>query len=281
MPPACSFIFAEGGYAVIKEKLIVHQFYGGHDITVIPISDVHLGSPECREEEFRQFIASVAETPNVYLTLGGDLIDNGTRSSVTNPFRATIPPHLQKREMSNILAPVRDRILCLVPGNHELRSGKDADDCPLYDIACKLDLEHLYREDIAFLKIQLGIKENSKGNKPAPEQHPTYVLVVSHGNGGGMLPGSAVNRGQRFGYVFDGMDLLVLGHTHVPYNIKYEKVRIDTRNNTVSEEAFRVLCATSWLEYGGYAVRKGLNPAAFAEQTCILSGKEKKIRITM
>ena len=261
--------------------IIVHRMYGGHDIVIIPVSDTHLGSPECREEEFRRFISSVAETPNVYLTLGGDLIDNGTRGSVTNPFRATMPPHIQKREMANILFPVRDRILCLVPGNHERRSGKDADDDPLYDIACKLDLEHLYREDLAFVKIQLGIEKNEAGNRPGTYQRPTYVLVVSHGNGGGMLPGAAVNRGQRFGYVFEGMDLLVLGHTHVPYNIKYSKIRIDPRNNVVSEQPFKVLCATSWLEYGGYAMRKGLNPSAFAEQTCVLSGKNKNIRITM
>ena len=63
---------------------------GGHDITVIPVSDVHLGSPECMEQDFISFIDSVAKKPNVYLILGGDLIDNGTKSSVTNPFRASL-----------------------------------------------------------------------------------------------------------------------------------------------------------------------------------------------
>jgi len=242
---------------------------------------VHLGARECREEEFRKFVASVANTPNVYLTLGGDLIDNGTRGSVTNPFRATMPPHIQKREMANILFPVRDRILCLVPGNHERRSGKDADDDPLYDIACKLDLENLFREEFAIVKIQLGKTDYGNGIRTNSKFRPTYTCVVSHGNGGGMLPGAAINRGQRFGYIFDGCDLLVLGHTHVPYNIKYAKIKIDPHNNKVTEEYFKVLCATSWLEYGGYAARKGLTPAAFAEQTCVLSGKHKNIRITM
>lgn len=72
--------------------MIQHQFYGGHDITIIPISDVHWGSPECMEQEFISFINTVKETPNVYLVLGGDLIENGTRSSVGDSvFRQTMP----------------------------------------------------------------------------------------------------------------------------------------------------------------------------------------------
>lgn len=264
---------------IAQEQMIVHQFYGGHDIKIIPIADVHLGARECMEDRFRQFIRMVEGTPNIYLTMGGDLINNSTRSSVGSPFTEVMPPHIQKREMANILAPVRDRILCFVPGNHEMRSRKDADDCPVYDIAAKLDLEDLYREDVAYVKVQLGLREYGKGHRPKADYRPTYTLVVAHGNGGGMLPGAAVNRGQRFGYVFSGMDLLVLGHTHVPYNIKYKKINIDSRNNTVSEESFKVVCATSWLEYAGYPVQKLLSPTAFAEQTVVLSGKGKCIEI--
>lgn len=183
--------------------LIVHQFYGGHDITIVPVADVHLGAPECKEQEFIKFIADVKDTPDLYLILGGDLVNNGTRSSVgVSVYRDTMPPHQQKREMANILAPVRDRILCAVPGNHEFRATKEADDCPMYDIMAKLDLEHLYRENIAFMKIQLGKEDRNYSS----EYRPTYVLTVVHGNGGGILTGGAVNRAERFGYVIDGMD---------------------------------------------------------------------------
>ena len=157
-------------------EMIQHQFLGGHDITIVPISDVHLGSPNCMEQEFIKFIDQVRNTPNMYLILGGDLIDNGTKSSVTNPFRATMPPSQQKKEMAKILEPVRDRILCIVPGNHERRSGKDADDDPCYDIAAKLDLETLYRENIAFVKIELGVKETASGAMKAGKFPSTSPL---------------------------------------------------------------------------------------------------------
>lgn len=255
--------------------MIQHQFLGGHDITIVPISDVHLGSPGCMEQEFISFVKTVKDTPNMYLVLGGDLIDNGTRSSVTNPFRATMPPSQQKKEMANILSEVRDRILCFVPGNHERRSGKDADDDPSYDIACKLDVEDRYRENIAFLRIQMGDQSmNGLTN-------PTYVLVVTHGAGGGMLTGGAVNRGERFGYVLDGCDALIIGHTHKPYITQPAKLAIDARNNKVSIKPFKVICSTSWLDWGGYAAQKMLSPSSFAPQVITLQGKRKEIRVEM
>ena len=260
-------------------ELIQHQVTGGHDITIIPISDVHLGSPECMEQEFISFIKSVKETPNVYLILGGDLIDNGTKSSVTNPFRATMPPSQQKREMANILSEVRDRCLCFLPGNHERRSGKDADDDPVYDIAAKLDLESLYRENIAFLKIQLG-KEG--GQTVAGKDRPTYVIAVTHGSGGGILTGGAVNRSERFGYIFSGMmDALVVGHTHKPYTTQPGKIHIDPHNNKVSIKPFKVISSTSWLSWGGYAAQKMLLPTTHCLQKLTLKGDHKEIIVTM
>ena len=254
---------------------------GGHDITIIPISDVHLGSEECMEQEFISFIKSVKETPNLYLILGGDLIDNGTRSSVSDIFRATMSPSQQKKEMANILRDVSDRILCFVPGNHERRSGKDADDDPVYDIAAKLDLEHLYRENIAFVKIQLGNKERESGKMTAGYQRPTYTLVITHGAGGGIYTGAAVNRNERFGYVIDGMDALIVGHTHKPFTTQPGKIKIDPYNNKVSIKPFKVVCATSWLEYGGYAARGMMLPATHCLQTMTLRGDCKEIVVTM
>lgn len=264
-------------------EMIQHQFYGGHDIKVIPIADVHLGSPECKEQEFIKFIDKIAQEENTYLILAGDLIDNGTRSSVTDPFKAKMPPSQQKREMANILSKVHDKILCFVPGNHERRSRKDADDDPVYDIAAKLDLENLYRENIAFLKIQLGQKNVKSGF-----YRPTYTIAVTHGAGGGILTGAAVNRSERFGYIFEGLDALIVGHTHKPYVTQPGKLSVDSHNNKITIKPFKVISATSWLDYGGYAAQKMLLPSSFCPNSLTLRGKGdrskaeyKEILVTM
>ena len=256
-------------------ELIQHQFYGGQDITIWPVFDLHNGSPECMIQEFIKFINRVAETPNMYLILGGDLIDNGIKSSVTNCFKATIPPSQQKREVANILAPARDRILCFVPGNHE-RRNKDVDDDPVYDIASKLDCEHLYRENIAFIKIQLGVEGAKNG-----DIRPTYVLVVTHGSGGGRLSGSSLNRNEQFGYTIDGADALITGHCHKPMTSQPGKIVIDPRNNVISIKPFKVIVATSWLEYGGYAARGMFSPTTHCLNSLTLCGDHKEMIVRM
>lgn len=254
-------------------EMIIHKF-PNEDITIYPIADVHLGSQECMESEFIQFVNMVKETPNVYLVLGGDLIDNGVRNGLTNVFRATMPPSQQKREMANILAPVRDKILCAVSGNHERRSGKDVDDDPTYDILTKIDKEECYRENMAFMKLQFG--EIAGGGL----RNPTYTLVVTHGAGGGQLTSGAVLRGERFAYAVDGMDALIIGHTHKPFVTNPGKIVIDKFNNIVSVKPFKVINMTSWLKYGDYAAQKMLLPSTHSLQTLTLRGNRKEMVVS-
>lgn len=256
-------------------QLIVHKFPERRDITIVPLADVHIGSPECMEEEFVDFISMVSETPNVYLALAGDLVDNATRNSIGSVFTQRYRPADQKKLIAKLLEPVRDRILVGTQGNHEARSMKDADDCPLYDIMCKLDIEHLYRENIAFVKIQMG------NNQHGGDKNPTYILAVTHGNGGGMLTGSAVNRNERFGYVIDGIDALITAHTHKPVISSPGKIKINPQQNMAYVVPFKVVTATSWLNYGGYAAKKMLLPASHCLQTMTLKGRKKEIIVTM
>lgn len=255
--------------------LIKYHFDKNDDIEIYPISDVHLGAAEHMDVEWDSFCSHILEKPNAYITLGGDLINNSTRNSVANVFEETMRPREQKKRMAEMLEPIKSRILCAVTGNHERRSAKDADDDPTYDIMCKLDLEDIYRENIAFVKIQIG---DVKGTGTA---NPTYTIVVTHGAGGGMLTGGSVNRNERFGYVIDGMDCLIVGHTHKPFVTQPSKLKIDPFNNKVSLRPFKVVSSTSWLNYGGYAAQKMLIPSSHAIQNVRLCGDHKDIKVTM
>lgn len=262
-------------------EMIVHQFDTPDDIVIYPISDVHLGAMEHMERQWSQFCIDLLEQPNAYITLGGDLINNATRTSVSNVFDETMRPREQKKIMVEMLTPIKDRILCAVTGNHERRSGKDVDNDPTYDIMTKLDLEHLYRENIAFIKIQIGKRKNEKGQWKTSAERPVYTLCVTHGAGTGMLTGSSVNRTERFGYLLDGCDIFISGHTHKPYVTQPSKIKIDTRSNKVTIVPFKVVSASSWLNYGGYAAQKLLNPTSHAKQIITLSGYKKDIKIEM
>lgn len=256
--------------------LITHDFDKG--IKIYPIADVHLGAMEHAEVEWQEFIKKV-ENENAYLILAGDLLNNAVRSSkFANPFDERYRPREAKRLMVEYLKPIRDRILCIVSGNHERRTMRDDDQDLTYDICTKLDLEHLYRENIAYMCVHCGKRRIKNVNR----FHGAYTFAVTHGAGGGIYTGATVNRNERFGNVIDGLDCLITGHNHKGFVSKPAKIVIDTRNGTVKMSHYTVVCCVSWLNYGGYAARGMLLPAQVCDpqEITLLSGREKKIITT-
>ena len=100
-------------------EMIAHRF--NSDIVIYPISDVHLGSLEHNEEEWKKFVEMIKDDPKAYIILAGDLMNNTTRSSVSNIFDEVMRPRTQKKKLIEYLTPIKDRILCAVSGNHERR----------------------------------------------------------------------------------------------------------------------------------------------------------------
>lgn len=238
-------------------EMITHEF--NQPISIFPISDVHFGALEHKEKEWTEFCEMVKRTPNAYVILGGDLINNNTRSSVGSPWDDTIRPREQKKRMVEFLTPIKDRILCCVTGNHEARSMKDVDDDITYDIMTKLDLEHLYRQNMAFMKVSLGRRKDD--NTPIQ----SYTFAVTHGSGGGIYTGATVNRNERFGNVIDGLDCLVVGHTHKGTVTKPSKIVIDRKNNKVTMSHYTVISMVSWQNFGGFALKKMMLPSQVAD----------------
>lgn len=253
--------------------LIEHKFPG--DIIIYPVADVHLGAIEHAEEAWQAFLKRV-ESEDAYLILAGDLLNNSTRNTrFANPFDEVLRPREAKRRMVAYLEPLRDRILCVVSGNHEARTSRDDDQDLCYDICTKLDIEHLYRENIVYMAVSLGQRTNE--NKP----NQTYAFAVTHGAGGGIYTGASVNRDERFGNVIDGLDCLVTGHVHKGFVTKPAKVRIDVRNHRVSLSHYVVVSCVPWLNYGGYAARSMLLPAQVCDpQKLHLSSSHHHKKIT-
>lgn len=254
-------------------NVIVRRFDSA--IKIACISDVHYGALEHMEREWKAFIQAVLADPNLFLILNGDLINNNTRSSVGSPWDDTVRPREQKKQMVELLTPIKDRILCCTSGNHERRSLKDADDDPTYDIMTKLDLEDVYRQNAAFLKLQLG-NHDTKTDKA----NVAYMFAVTHGAGGGIYTGATVNRNERWGNVIEGLDCLIVGHTHKGTVSRPSKLVFDPYNNKVTLKDYLVVSSVAWQNYGEYALQKMLLPATTGKpQILHLSDKEKHIEV--
>ena len=254
---------------------IVKDCEAQKDITIYPICDLHYGSRQFMGKKWDAFVSRICSENNSYIVVAGDLMNNALKSSVSNVYEETCRPAEQKRWLAEQLEPIKGKILCGCGGNHERRSTKDADDDPLYDVFCKLDVEERYRENAAFLILRIGGGDNSKTSKT----RPTYTFCVTHGSGGGMYIGSSGNKLERYGSIIDGLDCLVTGHTHKPLTFPVGKLRIDPQNKKVSQTQFTVVQATSWLEYGGYPIQKMLTPTAHCLAEIRLSAVGKQIRV--
>jgi predicted phosphodiesterase len=236
-------------------------------LTLYPISDVHWGAAECMEREFRAYIKQIQDDPNAAVMLGGDLINNGIKSSVTNVYEEKCSPHQQKKDMIALLEPIKHKIIAAVRGNHEYRTVKETCVDVMDDIASQLGLCDEYAEDAAFIKISLGEKNNKK---PA-----TYMIYLAHGSGGGSLLGSGLSRQDGYQLSIEGVDISITGHTHKPTKTPSGRLIFDSHNNNIIRNNTLIFVCTAWLTYGGYAERAQMKSTAFYPDTIRLDGTKK------
>lgn len=236
-------------------------------LTLYPIGDVHYGARECREKQFTDYIQRIKVDDHAAVILLGDLINNSIRSSVANVYEEKYTPGQQKRDMIEMLRPIGDKVICAVEGNHERRSARECDVDITRDMCDAIGCGTAYAPDMAFLKVSVGRKHNGK---PA-----TYMFLVTHGAGGGVLLGSGVNKPDAMQVRIDGIDGSISGHTHKPMKVRSLRMVFDSRNNNVVLTDTMIFVCTSWLEYGGYAAQKMLPPTAFHPDTIRLDGREK------
>jgi predicted phosphodiesterase len=241
-------------------------------LTLYPISDVHWGSAECMEREFQAYLKKVQDDPFAAVLLAGDLINNGVKSSVTNVYEEKYTPHQQKKDMIELLEPIKHKIVAGVRGNHEYRCVKETSTDVMDDIFTKLCLDDAYAVDAGFVKISLGEKKGCKSGNGNPV---TYMVYLSHGSGGGALLGSGLSRQDSYHMVIEGIDISVTGHVHKPMKTLSARYVFDPHNNKVIRRNTMLFICTSWLEGAGYPERSQLKPTAFYPDVIRLSGKEK------
>lgn len=233
-------------------------------INVYPLGDLHIGSGEFDFDQWGKWKQVVMRDEFGYVVMIGDMLDNGLKCSKTNAFDATMSPFDQKIWLKDQLKPIAGKILGAVPGNHELRSKYVADDCPLYDVMAKLDIEDRYRDNMAFIKVSLGEK-----NK---DRQFSYTMALAHGASRGKT--------DRFKYAIDGLDVFITGHTHQPESDFPSKIVIDSHNEKVTMQGFKHITVPSFQKFGGYVLRDMYLPQDNRIfPTIRLSGEEKGVEV--
>lgn len=245
---------------------IVHSFPNNDHIKIYFSSDMHVGHRNFDEKQWHDF-EKLLQEPDTYVIFAGDQMEYATPRSRSSMYETVMHPREVKQWWIDHLKPyAKDKLLCLVDGNHEWnRASREADAYPLYDIAYKLDIEERYRSEAAFVDVGVG-RVTHGGNLGKTFR---YIFRVCH---------KATNQ-VKFGTAdaFDGIDIFVAGHTHQPLDKPLGKMVYNQQKKCVYKKTVENFVCGSFLTYGGYAERDGMRPPAEKTWSVELCGTKKRI----
>ena len=237
-------------------------------IEIHPMADLHIGDNMCDFKSVMERIEYIRKTPNAYCILDGDLMDTAIASSIGDTYGANLQPMEQLKQCVKIFEPIKDKILAVLPGNHENRVYK-SDGVDLTEIMCsQLGIPERYSPTTALLFIRFGRQTSRRHHRPF-----LYTAYVTHGSGGGRREGGKVNRLADLASIVDA-DIYIHAHTHLPLIFKESFFRVSGSNSSVALVDKLFVNTAASLDYGGYGDKAGFKPASKSSPVIYLNGLE-------
>ncbi len=240
-----------------------------------PLADWHIGDAMSDWKLIQKTIKHIQETPNAYCILGGDLMDTAVAASIGDTYAANLQPMQQLEACAKIFEPIKDKILCIVHGNHENRVYKSDGIDMTAIMAAQLGLADKYSPTTALLFLSFG-KNKDYAQSTNHARKICYAVYVTHGSGGGRKEGGKINRLADYATIVDA-DVYICGHTHLPASFKTGFVRTNYKARTTENVTKLFVNTASALDYGGYGDVQGYKPGSKDNPVIYLSGRERKI----
>lgn len=242
-------------------------------LTIIPISDVHIGDKTADLKAFKEVLERIKNEPNTYTILNGDLCNMALKNSKSDIYVEEMSPMEQINKVITFLEPIKDKILVMSSGNHEERTERETGIDITYLVAKQLGIERVYSRSWWYLYLSFG--ENPRNKHPM-----LYTITGYHGSGGGgRKSGGKINRLEEMSNVVIA-DLYLMGHTHKPITTKGVIFTPDYQHKSIVKKELYYLMSNSFLEYeGGYGERMGMMPSNTTITEAQLDGHKKKIKL--
>lgn len=241
-------------------------------IEIHPMADLHIGDAQCDYKGILERLEHIKNTPNAYVILDGDLMDTAIANSVGDTYGAKLQPMEQLKHCVKLFEPIKDRILCVLPGNHERRVMR-SDGIDTTAIMCaQLGLQDRYSDTTALLFVRFG-KQIGKKSHGRPQ---LYTIYATHGAGGGRKEGGKINRLADLSCIVDA-DIYVMGHTHMPAILKEGFFRVSGQNSSVAQVDKLFVNTAASLNYGGYGDTAGFKPASKCAPVIYLNGHKREM----
>lgn len=245
-------------------------------------SDWHIGDVHCDVKQIKEEISAVAEKKNAFVILNGDLMNNATKTSVSDCYAEKMPPQQQIDTLVDLLEPIKDKILMITQGNHEVRTYRN-DGIDLTSIvASRLGLLDKYVREGGVLFLRFG--RVSRGNKetqnPNNVRKMCYSIYATHGSGGGRKEGAKAIRLADMASIVD-CDVYIHSHTHLPLAMKQAFYRTSVPNSTVAFVEKLFVNTAAKLKYGGYGQSGEFKPSSRSNPIILLSGEKREMVVNL
>lgn len=237
------------------------------EVKIIPLFDLHLGSELCDVKTIKDYLKKDA-----FFVLGGDLIDNGIKDSITNVYHQELTPQEQLDLLVDLFKPYAQRIIGIISGNHELRTDRTVGIDLLRVFSQLIDRENYYDPNSLVLSLRFG--KNRHGKKL------NYTMYVLHGWSSARTSGGKINALQELRKVII-TDIYLMGHGHLKGMVCEDIFLPDPFNKKIMRLKQYFISAGSFVEYGDYAERKGRTIPQLGAPIITLSGKEKNVSISI
>ena len=246
-----------------------------NEIDILPVADYHWADPNSDHDKIVADLTYIKEHENCFCVLNGDLMDCAIASSIGDTYGASLSPMEELRVCTELFAPIANKILCVVPGNHEARHYR-TNGIDLTELMCRqLGIEDRYSSTTALIFIRFGETSGRTHNRKV-----AYTMYVSHGNGGGRKEGGKIQRLVDLSTIVDA-DIYFCGHTHLPAMLKDGFARPNMANSSITYGTRLYVNTSAKLNYGGYGDTQGFKVPCTDTPIIHLSGTRKEMRATL
>ena len=242
------------------------------EVEIHTLADLHIGDKFSNKDGIAERIEYIKNTPNAYCILNGDLMNNATKTSISDCYAEELTPMEQVERCVELLEPIKDKILAMTSGNHEKRTyNKEGIDITKL-VAMQLRIADRYSPTtcIVFLRVGKAIANHGRDGGQI-----CYTLYCNHGSGGGRKEGAKAIRLADMASIIDA-DIYIHSHTHLPMIMKQGYFRVSLSNSSVAKVDKLFVNTSAMLEYGGYGEQFEFKPSSQESPVIYLNGNVKR-----
>jgi hypothetical protein len=217
----------------------------------------------------KERIAYVANTPNAYCIMNGDILDFASRSSIGDIESREFNIMGQLERAVELFTPIKHKFIAITNGNHENRGYRKEGVDVSKMIAMQLGIADKYAPAAAIIFLRFGKQSLKREGRPM-----LYTVYVNHGSGGGRKEGAKAIRLADMASIIDA-DIYIHSHTHLPMVMKQGFIRTDLTNSAIANVTKLFVNTAANLNYGGYGEAQEFKPSSKETPVIYLCGTRK------